>query len=99
MADKKNKVREILLGKPPKPPTTGGKIKESVRALARTAELKGIGVGGKIKEFKSSTKGIPSATARWKVGIVKGAGVKPDPSGRKGRGRKARTGLQFKVKF
>jgi len=98
MADEK-KVREILMGKPKKAPTTGGKIKESVSALAKTAELKGIGIGGKIKEFKSSTKGVPSATARWKVGIVKGAGVKPDSSGRSGRGRKARPGLQFKVKF
>jgi hypothetical protein len=100
MADKKNPIREILVGKPKKPPTTGGQIKESVAKIAKSAQLKGIGVGGTFAEFKSPGKGVPAPTAKWKVGIVKGAGVKPNmQTGEEGRGRRAKAGFQIKVRW
>ena len=101
MADgKTGKLREIILGKPKKPPTTGGKIKESVSGLAKSSQLKGIGIGGTIAEFKSPVKGDPTATAKWKVGILKGAGTHANwNTGQEGRDRRAKAGFQIKVKF
>lgn len=100
MADKDDsKVRKILMGKPQKAPTTGGRIKASVAKLAKHAEMKGVGIGGQIAASKPKVKGDPAATARWKVGIVKGAGIKEDLSGNQGRGRKSKAGFQIKVRF
>lgn len=76
------------------------KIKGTIGKLSKIATVRGIGVGGKIYEGK----GKPAKSVGWKVGIIKGAGVKGTPRHKSRtdlpeRGRKARAGFKIKVKW
>jgi hypothetical protein len=101
LEEKKKKKRTILASETPQPPTTGAKIKEITTILAEKANVKGFGVGGTLKKWEAEQKGEPGKSFGYRLGMVRGAGVKTGRgnSGIRGMGRKPIVGLKFKVKF